>query len=86
MTHWRRTIRIKQHLDPAKPLWEVRDAIVAVLRNDRAYLNKHGGGDMDFMDLVDEMAEAPTVQDFDLCLSALYDWADANLVWIDGAA
>jgi hypothetical protein len=82
VTNWRRTINIKQYLDPDKPLPEVRDAIVAVLRNDRAYLSQRGGGDLDFMDLVDEMAETQSVPDFDLCLSALYDWADNQLVWI----
>jgi hypothetical protein len=82
MTDWGRTINIKQHLDPDKPFEGVRDAIVKVLRNDRAYMGKYGSGDFEFMDIVDEMAEAPTVSDFDRCLSALYDWADSNLIWI----
>jgi hypothetical protein len=77
MTDWQRTISIKQHLDPAKPFEDVRDVIVGVLRNDRAYLDG-----FDFTGIVDEMAEVETVQDFDWCLSALYDWADAHLVWI----
>ncbi len=77
MTNWKRTINIKQHLDPAKPFEGVRDAIVRVLRNDRAYLDG-----FDFTDIVDEMAETGTVSDFDAALEALYDWADNNLVWI----
>jgi hypothetical protein len=84
MTNWRRTIYIKQHLDPDQPFEDVRDAIVRVLRNDRAYLSRHGGGDFDFIEIVDEMAEVPTVRDFDLCLDALYDWADDNRIWIGG--
>lgn len=77
MTNWRRTINIKQHLDPAQPVVEVRDAIVGVLRNDPAYLDS-----FEFADLVDEMAETETVPDFDFCLSMLYEWADSHLVWI----
>ena len=77
MTNWTRIINIKQHLDPDKPLPEVRDAIVEALRNDRAYLDG-----FDFADIVDEMAEVENVPDLDACLSALYDWADNHLVWI----
>lgn len=77
MTDWRRTINIKQHLDPAKPFEEVRDAVVGMLRNDRDHLNG-----FEFTDIVDEMAEVETVQDFDFLLSALYDWADNHLVWM----
>lgn len=77
MTSWRRTIRIKHLLDPDAPIADVRDAVVARLKTDRAW--KH---DDDYRCLVEEMAETDTVDYFDACLDALYDWADANLVWI----
>jgi hypothetical protein len=79
MTNWTRTIEIKQHLDPDKPLAEVRESIVVVLKADRAYRT-----DAEFEEIVDEMAEAPTVCHFDEMLSRLYDWADWNTIWIGG--
>lgn len=79
MTNWVRTIKIKQYLDPDKPLAEVRDPIVATLKQDRAYQL-----DSEFEEITDELAEAPTVADFNEMLSRLYDWADWKAVWIGG--
>jgi hypothetical protein len=77
MTNWRRTIHIKQNLDPDKPLAEVRNPIVARLKADRAYES-----DPEFIWAVDAMTEAIDVDEFNDGLALLYDWADANLVWI----
>lgn len=80
MTNWRRTIWIKQYLHRDDLSFEQRrDKITAVLKDDRAYLI---GQDPDYQDIVDELAEAPTEYDFNLVLDALYDWADAEVVWI----
>lgn len=79
MTRWKRTIKIKHLLDPDKPFEQVRDAVVAVLKADRAWLQ-----DEDYTAVVDEMAETDTVHYFDACLDVLYDWADAERVWIGG--
>lgn len=77
MPHWRRTLNIKQFLDPAKPLPRVRDPMVAMLRLDGAY-----DANEDFAIVVDTLAEAETVQDFDETLASLYDWADVHRVWM----
>jgi hypothetical protein len=86
MAEWKRTIDIKQHLDADKPLAEVRDPIVAILKADRAYrsaVDRYLFGDS-FKDITDNLADAEDVEAFNDWLSALYDWADENRVWIGG--
>lgn len=80
MPEWRRTINIKDHLDPDKPLAEVRDPVVTILQADLAYHT-----DPEFIWAVDAMANSDTVSMFDEALTSLYDWADYNRVWIGGA-
>lgn len=77
MPFWRRTLNIKQFLDPDKPLERVRDPMVSMLRLDGAY-----DANEDYAIAVDTLAEAETVEDFDEALASLYDWADHHRVWM----
>jgi hypothetical protein len=77
MPVWRRTLNIKQFLDPSKPLARVRDPMVSMLRLDGAY-----DANQEFAEIVDWLAEAADVEDFDTALADLYDWADQHRIWM----
>jgi hypothetical protein len=88
---WRKTIPIKQFLsasDDDENARRVAAKIAAVLKRQSEYVE---GGFDDFSVLADEMADIEhdphgadytAVEHVNDCLTALYDWADAERVWI----
>jgi hypothetical protein len=91
MTHWRKTIHLKQFLSDDDSDSNAREAaakIGAVLKRQPEY--REGEFD-DFSVIADEMADIEhdphddgyrVVTHVNDCLAALYDWADAERVWI----
>jgi hypothetical protein len=85
---WRKTIRIKQFLSDDgsdENARKVAGRVARVLMREPEY----GHGDWDLVYIADEMlllAESNngTCADFNEILAGLYDWADANRVWIGG--
>ena len=76
-TPWRRTIRIKHILtDDALDARSVGTAIVAVLRRVAA---NNPSFEFPNIDLFENATNAEQVND---ALDALYDWGDAERVWI----
>jgi hypothetical protein len=80
MTNWRYTLDIK----PALRLYDERgfeasrDKVVGILRTSRDYVD--GSGELYW--LVAELEDAQNVSDFNNVLSAVYDWADDESVWL----
>jgi hypothetical protein len=93
MTRWRKTIRIKQFLSDDGSdanAREVAGRVADVLKRQREYttLDRRDFDD-EYSDLADEFSDLAasndgTCEDFNALLMYLYDWADANRVWIDG--
>lgn len=96
MANWKRKIKLKHLLgsdtsdEAAK---EAARAVSAILKRQPEY--EEDGID-DFSQAVNEMADIAASDDdpsytttftrtrhFNLCLDAVYDWADAERVWID---
>ena len=84
---WRKTIRIKQFLSEdssSENARKVAGQVAHVLEAHREY-----PADDEFRDIAgqfDDLSRSTdgTCEDFNLLLADLYDWADANRVWIDG--
>lgn len=53
---------------------EKRDAVVTLLRNSHRF--------WDIAEIIDEMQESKTPDDFDICLEQVYDFADERLIWL----
>jgi hypothetical protein len=85
---WQKTIYIKQFLsddDSDENARKVAGQVGRVLMQEPEY----GHGDWDFIYITDEMimladSSDGTCADFNEILAGLYDWADANRVWIGG--
>lgn len=78
MTNWRRTINIKDIIDPDKPAQEVAKAIAAKLR--RA-IPKWEDDDQ-LSEALWGFDDAQTTEDVDSALTDLYNWADFELIWL----
>jgi hypothetical protein len=86
MTNWVRTIKgVGNAMGkfPEASAADVAKEVSVILARDDAY-----EVDDDFTELVDELAaygrdEEETEGYFDAIMSCIYDWADANRVWIE---
>ena len=83
MNKWRYTVKVGDVFhDDGLSLPEKGEAIVNRLRAAPFYSDD----DYDLQGLVEELEDAAKEDDeswFDLVWGGLYDWADANRVWID---
>lgn len=82
MSTWKETVRLADVFhDDALPLREKGETIVTRLRALRAE-----GVDLDFDNTLEELTDAAEADDvgwFDQVWHAVYDWADAERVWIE---
>jgi len=65
---------------------QMRDGVVKLLRKKLACYLREPNHDMDLEELLDEFAEVDTVSYYDTVKDGLYDWCDANRIWIDPIA
>lgn len=87
MPEWRKTVRLKQLLShdaeiPSSVLRETALKFAERLKREPEYET-----DIDLLTIVDQFediaeADDATLQDFNDLLAELYDWADAERVWI----
>lgn len=82
--------RWDQHIDVADvfhndsmTFWEIRDAVVARLRGSPWIADRDQSGFDELGDVVENLACADSVDEFDEWWDALYDHADRDRVWID---
>lgn len=63
---------------------EIRDAVVRKLRSKIDQVDKVLGESaaFDLGQIIHDMEDTADVEDFDSVMSDLYDWADANSVWV----
>ena len=76
MRHWKRTVHIKDLIDPSKPADIVADDIRIRL------VNAFGSPDFVLGDIIDALSNVGSVEECDDVLDRLYDWADDNDVWL----
>lgn len=78
MTHWRYTIDIKPLLNTGTRQWkEAQRAITELLKASRDYAK-----DEELQQITEELGDADDLEWFNMVLAGLYDWADANQVWM----
>ena len=76
MTDWKRTVNIKEFIDPS------RTADVVALRIRDRLIGAFGSPDQELADILVAFEKVVTVEDCDAALERLYDWADAERVWL----
>ena len=76
MTRWRRTVNIKHLLDPSQSADIVADNIRIRL------VNAFGSPDPELADIITDLSSVGSVEECNGMLDRLYDWADANRVWL----
>jgi len=75
---WTQTVKIGHIWKDETLGWqEIRDAVIPHLRR----LKGDDFGNLE--DIIDELAETTTVGEFDTVWGFLYDYADAERIWID---
>jgi hypothetical protein len=70
--------------DDDMPLLEKRDTLVQRIKSTTWY--EAGTRDDDYSELwwiIDELADVEDENHFNLCWEALYDYCDAELIWLD---
>ncbi len=76
MTNWKRTVNIKEFIDPSQTAdvvaLQIRDRLIGVF----------GSPDQELADILVMFEKVETVEDCDAVLARLYDWADENRVWL----
>ena len=75
---WRKTVNIKPLLDPSEPA-----SVVAKRIAEKLQLGL--GADQDawaMQEIIARFNDAEDVEEVDNILDDLYDWADANRVWL----
>lgn len=78
MANWRYKIRIKQYLDGDELTPEVIHGVADTIKESRDYST-----DIYLQEIVFQLEKAKNVKSFNNSLDDLYDWADAELVWIE---
>lgn len=80
---WERTLDVSDvfHND-ALTFPEIRDAVVARIKNSPWYQNRDTTGFDEFGEHVEELAHVENADDFDEFWDAIYDQADYDRVWI----
>jgi hypothetical protein len=76
MRRWTNTINIKPFIDPTQPADVVARRIQAKL------IAAFSDPGFDLADIIDDFEDIQTVEECDDALERLYDWADANNVWL----
>ncbi len=76
MTDWKRSVNIKDLLDPSQ------DADVVALQIRDRLIDAFGAPDQELADILVMFEDVETVEDCDATLERLYDWADENCVWL----
>ena len=76
MTNWKRTVNIKDLIDPLQTA-----DVVALCIRDRL-IGAFGAPDQELADILVMFEDVETVEDCDFALARLYDWADLNRVWL----
>lgn len=80
MTDWRCTLNVRDvfHNDSV-PFEQMRDTVAARIKKLPAYVDDN---DFSILDVVEGLASAEDVAEFDEWWSEFYDWADRELVWV----
>lgn len=82
MTTWTKTVDISQHLKDNDTPLEVRaNRIDTEFTRAGLYGEPHGLSLMGYVEELKEQAETGDPDYFDVPLSRIYDWCDANNVW-----
>lgn len=77
---WDEKVEIKKYLhNDDLSFGQTRDRVVSALKASRWFRKEEFS---DLHDAVEEMADAETVEHFDLVLDAIYDMADADRIWL----
>lgn len=80
MTAWQSVLQLKDVFhDEDRTFIERRDLIVTRIKAQDWY----DEDDMDLEWVVEELAAAPTEEEFDAYWNDFYDWADTHLVWVE---
>ncbi len=82
MTDWKRTVNIKDLIDPSQTAdvvaLQIRDRLVKAFNG----FSPFGRPDMEFANILADFEDVETVEDCNAALGRLYDWADAERVWL----
>jgi hypothetical protein len=76
MTRWKRTVNIKGHLRSEQT------ADVIALRVRDTIVGAFGSPDPELASIIEDFESVGTDEECDEVLERLYDWADANRVWL----
>ncbi|KKL99780.1 hypothetical protein LCGC14_1811010 [marine sediment metagenome] len=76
MRRWTNTINIKPFIDPTQPADVVAERIRAKL------VAAFSVPDFELNDIIGDFGDVQTAEECDDALERLYDWADANDVWL----
>ena len=76
MRNWKRTVSIKDLIDPSQPADIVADNIRKRL------VHAFGSPDFALANIITDLGSVGTVEECDDLLDRLYDWADTNDVWL----
>lgn len=82
MPHWKYTLDVSDVFrNEALSFEQIRDGVVAHIRANRWYAH-YGGQDTNLGDVVDELAEATCIAEFDWLWNEIYNHADKDRCWI----
>ena len=73
---WKRTVNIKDLIDPSQPADVVADSIRVRL------VHAFGSPDFVLADIITDFGTVGSAEECDGVLDRLYDWADDNDVWL----
>ena len=76
MKRWKRTVDIKDFIDPSQT------ADVVALRIRGKLIGAFGSPDFELADIIADLENVGTVEECDDVLEHLYNWADAHDVWL----
>ena len=82
MPNWKRTVNIRDLIDPSQPADVVALNIHNKLVKAFSGSSPFGRPDMEFANILADFEDVETVEDCDNALGRLYDWADAERVWL----
>ena len=85
MGTWKYKLNIKQFINPSEPFEGVQKLLVKYLKRYKERfieLEKKGKFSGDFDQIIFDLEGSNTVGEFDGALSELYDYGDANDIWL----